>query len=204
MRTQDDEPCYEPEKEQEPRGYEDSLRFAALKRREVYLDERVGSEMAARIVREISLLSEKPDPITIRISSNGGSVESEFAIVDAIHAAQRKGCIVTGEVYGHGMSAAFEVLQTCNVRKMGKSAFLMVHGITSWTVGDLRDLNAEQKLLARLHREAAKFHAERSTAAAGTPYKTEEFWLTILEANTPVYLFPEEALEWGMVDAVED
>jgi len=186
-----------------PYGYEDMLKTAALKRREVYLDAYVDSELAVRMIREISLLSETPGPITLRISSNGGSVESELAIVDSLRAAQHKGCTITGEVYGHSMSAAFEVLQACDVRRMGKNAILMVHGITSWTVGDLRDLNAEQKLLARLHRDQAAFHAERCTAADGSKYRTVEFWLEILESNTPVYLFPDEALAWGVVDEVE-
>jgi len=175
--------------------YEDALKFKALERREIYLDERVSPDMASRIVRELSLLSGKAEPITIRISSNGGSVESEFAIVDAIRQAQSAGCKVIGEVYGHGMSAAFMVLQTCDVRRMGQSAILMVHGITSWAVGDLKDIDAEQKLLTRLQKEGAAFLASRSK-------RPREFWLKVLKENTPVYLFPNEALEWGVVDEV--
>jgi len=205
MRTQDDapRPALGPKLDTGTR-YGDALKFSALQRREVYLDSYVGEDTASILVREISFLAETPAPITIRISSNGGSVESELAIVDALRAAQRKGCKVIGEVYGHGMSAAFEVLQACDVRRMGKSAILMVHGITAWTVGDLRDLNAEQKLLARLHKDQAAFHAVRSTAPEGSKYRTVEFWLKILESATPVYLFPDDALEWGVVDEVEE
>lgn len=182
--------------------YLDMLNKEMLQRRVIFLDEFVGPEIATKINKELTILAEKPEPILIRISSNGGSVDSELAIVDSIHRAQAAGCQVIGIVYGHSMSAAFEVLQACDVRKMGRAAILMVHGITSWTVGDLRDINAEQKLLTRLHQEQAQFHANRSTAPAGSKYKTKEFWLPILETNTPVYLFPDEALEWGMIDEI--
>jgi len=182
--------------------YEDSLKFKSLARRVIYLDARVGDDTAARLNRELGLLAEKPGPITLRISSNGGSVESEMSIVDAINEVQVKGCKVTGEVYGHGMSAAFMILQACDVRRMGRNAVLMVHGITSWTVGDLRDLEAETKLLQRMQIDGANMLANRCTAPEGSAYCTAEFWLNVLKANTAVYLFPDEALEWGMVDEV--
>lgn len=188
--------------EEESARYEDALRFKSLKRRTIYLDSRVDLCVAATLNRELAVLAEEPGPITLRISSNGGSVESEMSIIDAIRDARCKGCEVTGEVFGHGMSAAFMVLQACDTRVMGKNAILMVHGITSWTVGDLRDLNAEQKLLKRLQIETAQFLAERCTAKDDAPQLTDKFWLDILEANTPVYLFPDEALEWGVVDKV--
>jgi len=182
--------------------YGDSLKFKSLARRAIYLSENVSTSSAAQLNRELGLLAEKPEPITLRISSNGGSVESEMSIVDAINEAQAKGCEVTGEVYGHGMSAAFMILQACDVRRMGKSAILMVHGITSWAVGDLRDLEAETKLLQRMQIDGANMLANRCTAPEGSKYCTPEFWLEILKANTAVYLFPDEALEWGMVDEV--
>jgi len=182
--------------------YRDSLQTEMLKRRVVYLDEFVGQDIATVLNQEFTLLAETPEPIFIRISSNGGSVDSQMAIVDSIHCAQAAGCKVIGIVYGHSMSAAFSILQACDERKMGSSAILMIHGITAWTVGDLSDINAEQKLLARWHKEQAQLLADRSTAPAGSKYKTVEFWLPILETNTPVYLFPDEALEWGVVDEV--
>ena len=183
-------------------SYRDKLQTEMLKRRVLFLDEFVGPDIATTLNQEFTLLAETPEPIFIRISSNGGSVDSQMAIVDSIQHAQRCGCKVVGIVYGHSMSAAFNILQACDVRKMGSSAILMVHGITAWTVGDLRDINAEQKLLARWHKEQALLLATRSTAPSDSKYKTVEFWLTILESNTPVYLFPDEALEWGVVDEV--
>lgn len=188
--------------EEESTRYEDALRFRSLKRRTIYLDSRVDSCVAATLNRELGILAEEPGPITLRISSNGGSVESEMSIVDAINEAQVKGCKITGEVYGHGMSAAFMILQACDTRRMGRNAVLMVHGITSWTVGDLRDLEAETKLLQRMQIDGANMLANRSTASVDSKYCTAEFWLDILKANTAIYLFPDEALEWGMVDEV--
>lgn len=183
-------------------SYRDKLQTEMLKRRVLFLDEFVGPDIATTLNQELTLLAEEHKPITLRISSNGGSVDSELAIVGSIRSAQAAGCVVTGHVFGHSMSAAFMVLQACDVRRMGRDAILMVHGITSWTVGDLRDINAEQKLLARWHKEQAQLLADRSTALADSKYRTVEFWLTILESNTPVYLFPDEALEWGVVDEV--
>jgi len=131
-----------------------------------------------------------------------GDVVAKLAVIDAIEDAQRKGCQLIGEVYGHSMSAAFMILQACDVRRIGRNAILMVHGITSWAGGDVKNIKAEQGLLEELQIRGAQDLASRSTAEAGSKYTTEEFWLTILADNTPVYLFPDQALEWGLVDEV--
>ena len=78
----------------------------------------------------------------------------------------------------------------------------MVHGITTWTGGDTKHVEAELGLLEQLQIRGAQSLASRCTAAEGSKYTTDEFWLHVLKDNTPIYLFPEQATEWGLVDEV--
>lgn len=182
-------------------SYDDAVKFRSFVRRTIFLDDDVREDTASTIVLELSALSMTPEPITLRISSNGGDVSAELAVIDAIEDAQRKGCQIIGEVYGHGMSAAFMILQACDVRRMGRNSILMVHGITTWVGGDSKNIKAEQGLLEELQIRGAQNLASRSTAAE-SKYTTVDFWQPILEDNTPIYLFPDQALEWGVIDEV--
>jgi len=205
MNRQEDEPEVDPWHEHGviPHStYEDAVKFRSFIQRTIHLDTDVDTDSASTLVLELAALSVTPEPIKLRISSNGGNVVSELAVIDAIRAAQHAGCELIGEVYGHGMSAAFMILQACDVRRMGANSVLMVHGITSWAMGDLKDIKAEQKMLTHLQIAGARLIAHRNTAPEGDEHTTEEFWIHILQDNVPVYLFPDEALEWGVVDEV--
>ena len=181
----------------------DSERRQLRDRRIVLLSGCIDENTAGAFIQDFELLSSKSyEPITLIIVSNGGDVSSGLACIRAIKKAQSKGIKVIGQVHGHSMSMAFLILQCCDIRIMGKLCTLMAHGVTTFTVGDMRNVEAERKLLKYWQKELANLLAKRCTAK-GTEYATPEFWHKILEDATPQFYSSEECLKMGLIDKVE-
>jgi len=149
------------------------------------------------------LLDDSNEPITIIISSPGGNVFSGVAIIRAIREAQSRGIKIIGDVYGQAMSMAFFILQCCDERRMGSLCTLMAHGITTGFIGDMRNVEAEQKLLTSWQREIAQLISNRCTSY-DTEYTESGYWFAILKDNTPQFYDSHEAKEMGLIDIVND
>jgi len=173
-------------------------------KRIILLTDEINDEMAAIFMQDIYLLLQVSlEPIIIVLASSGGNVEAGLACIRAIHNAQKEGVKIIGEVHGHAMSTAFLILQVCDERIMGTPCIQMVHGITSFTYGDIRNIDAERKLLTFWQHYFANLLAKRSTAPEGSKYKSPDFWLPILADQTPQFYESEECLLMGLVDRVE-
>ncbi len=157
---------------------------------EVDFNEELGPDL--EMLSKINL-----DPITIYISSNGGSVPDGIAIIRAIEKVQSEGVHVIGIVRGHALSMAFLILQACSERRMGHFDILMAHGITSIMMGDMKDIEAQTKILQFWRNQFGAFLADK------TGVHSQEYWTDILKDNTPVYFTPDESLASGLVDMVE-
>ena len=150
----------------------------------------------------ILLAEDSKEPITLIIFSEGGEVGAGYAIIRVIEGAQRKGIKVIGSVYGRAMSMAFLILQCCDERKMGKYCKLMCHGVTSIAIGDIKNVEAEQKLMKMFQQEMAELLAKRCTSI-NDDHKEPGYWYAILEDNTPQFYNYKDALEEGLIDIVE-
>jgi len=151
---------------------------------------------------QMLLLNKSKDPVNIIINSPGGNVFNGIAIIRAIRDAQKRGIKLIGEVHGHACSMAFFVLQTCDERHMGKLDILMAHGITTGFTGDMKSLEAENKLLSYWHHELAELVASR--CAKETEYKEPGYWFEVLRDNTPQWYTADESIEMGLIDTVHD
>lgn len=103
-----------------------------LWKRTIIIDEVIEEETGTRVIEEMLnfLYDDEEAPITIMISSYGGSVAELFSIYDVIRAA-RQTCIVRTICYGKAYSAASLILAsgTKGYRYMYPSAKTMIHGI---------------------------------------------------------------------------
>lgn len=145
------------------------------------------------------MLQDSNEPITIIISSGGGEFEPAIACMRAIGEAQKNGLAVIGKVYGHAQSAAFLILQCCDVRVMGKFCILMAHGITWGSHGDLKDAEAESKLINFWKDEFAGLVASRCNDGVND----KKYWELILKEKTPNYYTSDEAIKIGLIDDIE-
>jgi len=170
--------------------------------RVVLLTGEIDAGTAHEFIEDIHVLlhEESRDPITIIIASPGGDAFSGFAMVRAIKLAQKCGIRVIGEVHGYACSMAFFLLQTCDERIMGKLDILMAHGITTGFTGDMRNIEAETKLLTYWHTEWANLVAKRCIGE----HTESGFWFEVFRDNTPQWYTSDECVEMGLVDKVDD
>ena len=170
------------------------------KQRIMILSGDIDTGTAHEFIEDVMLLiKDSKDPITLIITSPGGSAFAGFAIIRAIRYAQKHGVKVIGSVYGQAMSMAFFILQCCDVRKMGSLCVLMAHGVTTGFVGDMRNAEAEHKLLRLWQKDLSELVAERCSKK-DSQYGKPEYWFAILRDNTPQFYSAEESLEMGLVD----
>lgn len=144
-------------------------------------------------------LRDPGEPVTINISSPGGSVTDGLALFDTIMRLRRLGHHVTTRGMGLVASMAGVILQAGDERIMDERAKLLIHEGsqnfskgTSMTAGEMEDAQFFGKLLRE---DILNIYAARSNLSK-TQIKNR--W-----ARRDWVLTAEEALKYGFVDKVE-
>jgi len=134
-------------------------------------------------------------PITLYISSDGGSVDLGMAIQSMIARVRRAGRKVNGHVMGCAFSSAFDILQHCDYRTAEATAGLMCHeeqfslDKASSSGDHLREGRFSKKI------ERAQFQLfSRRTGKPVSYYEkmTAQEW----------YMTAQEALAEGLIDEI--
>lgn len=130
--------------------------------------------------------------LRLRINSVGGDVYTALAMYDAIRAL---GIPVRAEVHGLAASAATILLMAADTRVMSPHSRLMVHEASSVCWGKVSDIKAQYDNLCSAWADMVSIYAARCG-------KTEEEVRAAHEGKD-VYYTAEQALAWGLVDAVD-
>lgn len=134
---------------------------------------------------------EKPAPIRLEIDSGGGDADMGRYISDTIRSLQS---VVVGVVAGYAGSAAFTVLQSCDIRVAWPNGQVMFHSVsTSIEVGKA-DLSFRLQSGKRLNEKNLVELAERS----GQPLKKLRQW-----SRQARVWSADEALQLGFIDQIE-
>lgn len=130
------------------------------------------------------------DEIDLRIHSQGGSVLDGWAIANGLksHAAT-----VTGTVEGMAASMASVVLMACDVRRVPKNAYVMIHDVAGGAFGGVDDLESMVALMKKLQGDIVDFYAERSGMDS-------EDLVEMMKKET--WMNGDDALENGFADEV--
>jgi ATP-dependent Clp protease protease subunit len=178
-------------------------RKALRNSRIIVVSSEIDSGTAHEFIEDVHVIlnDSSREPVTIIIASPGGDVFSGIAMIRAIRKAQAQGIKFIGEVHGHACSMAFFILQCCDERAMGTLDVLMAHGITTGFSGDMKNMEAETKLLNYWHHELANLVASR---CSGDEFQEPGFWYEILRDNTPQWYTAEESKEMGLIDRIDD
>lgn len=157
---------------------------------------------AKDICEDIQLaIIEKVNPIRLFITSPGGEVAAGISIIDSIEYAKSKGITVNGEVFGSAMSMACIILEYCDRRTISPNGWLMNHGVTEFSVGDIKDTKARLTFLRGLQNQFAQQFAAKNTSK-DKKYHTEVYWRNQFEENTPQFINAISALDMGLVDEI--
>lgn len=178
--------------------------------RTILLPKKITSELINKIISEVTILcSTSPDPLTILIDSDGGSLQAAFACRDILAWARKKNVVqtvVTGSAYSAGAYIA-----ACG-SKGHRWAFprseLMIHALQTVTFGDYyRDHERERVRLDRFMRQyisSFAFECEKTETgeANDEDMKKKAEILTRLFQEGDSWIDTEEAKSLGIIDHI--
>jgi|10_taG_2_1085330.scaffolds.fasta_scaffold02458_3 ATP-dependent Clp protease protease subunit len=136
-------------------------------------------------------------PIEIFISTNGGSADDMYAIVDTIRYLKSQDCEVHIMGIGKVMSAGVLILAsgTKGNRKIGKNTRLMLHSLQGGTAGAFPNMKADIAMMQKMQNMYINSLAETTSLSYRELKK-------IVSRRTDTYLTAEDALEMGIVDEI--
>ncbi len=162
------------------------------------VDEEKGGDlmMAILLLTELSSKEAPYDPITMYISTYGGSADEMFGIYDIMTRAKRE-CEIHTIGVGKVMSAGTLVLAsgTKGKRKIGKHCRVMIHSVNSGHVGELHSIENEVKAVKHMQELYINAMAQETSM-------TKRQLQKLIDRKVNVYLTAEEAIEYGIADEI--
>jgi len=173
-----------------------SLQETLLERNLVVLKGNVNEEMAG-YVRDclLQLAARDNPPITVHITSGGGSVSVGLIIHDLLRLYPGK---KTGVVIGRAESMAAIILQVCDLRQCTRNSFVLVHNMRTNNV-EMDDLVDERKLKELKH-EVITDQNKLYCILEGRTKKTRQVIAAACKEDCE--MSAEEALDFGLIDEI--
>jgi ATP-dependent Clp protease protease subunit len=163
-------------------------------KRAVYLIGDVTEEKSMEFIKEMFKL-EMENPIAdivVIIDSYGGSVDAMWAMQDTM---QLLRCKIHTLCIGKAMSCGQMILIGGDKgrRYATPNSRILMHEISSWTFGSIRDIRNHAEELYRMDKQFREFIVKRTKLkkAQLADMLTKDYYMT-----------PEEALEFGFIDKI--
>ena len=132
----------------------------------LYGDVEGGSMERLRIVTARYAAAYPKAPITLIISSPGGSIYDGWVLFDHLRALSADGHKITTVVRGMAASMAAVLAQAGDVRVIGPESYLVIHEAATEAWGKASDVAEQVDMLKRLCRQAEGVFARRSKLSA--------------------------------------
>jgi len=180
-----------------------------MESRTMLLQGEVNEEKAGEIISGFLALAElKPprqelkkgempyDPITMYVSTYGGSADEMFAIFDIMEHC-KKSCHIETIGLGKVMSAGTLILAagTKGKRKISKNCRVMLHQVSAGAFGPLFNMTTEIDAIQKLQDQYI-------SAMASCTNLSKRKLKSLLNERVNVYLSAEEAVEYGLADII--
>jgi ATP-dependent Clp protease protease subunit len=136
------------------------------------------------------------DPITMYVSTYGGSADEMFAIFDIMEMC-KKSCVIETVGLGKVMSAGTLILAagTKGKRKISKNCRVMLHQVSAGAFGPLFNMTTELDAIQKLQDQYI-------TAMSSCTNLSKRKLKSLLNERVNVYLTAEEAVEYGLADII--
>jgi ATP-dependent Clp protease protease subunit len=136
------------------------------------------------------------DPITLYISTYGGSADEMFGLFDVMNMCKKR-CVIETVGMGKVMSAGTLLLAagTKGHRKIGKHCRVMLHQVSAGTFGPLFNMTTEIDAIQKM--QEAYINAMVSCTSL-----SKRKLKSLLNERVNVYLTAEEAVEYGLADTI--
>lgn len=175
------------------------LRQINVDKREIRFSYEIESEEINGLIRTIEMLHDiSPEPILLRIYSNGGSPESALLFTERLKdLKETQGILVNTHVEGLVASAATTMtMGATGIRYMNRYAHMMFHQVSSWAFGPEKKNDTKSKMgyLDGITELMLQFYMENSLL------KNKDEWEKILSVDT--YMNAEECKKLGVIDSI--
>lgn len=155
----------------------------------------LGEVSSQAFVKELNAI-EDTDTINLNINSPGGSVFEAHAIANSLKKyAAKNGVKTIAFVDGVAASAASYLAVSCEETRMCIGSQMMIHNASGSVRGESKDLRDGAELLDRIKESIIDIYMTKSKL-------TREEISDLMDKTT--WMNPEEALENGFIDKVED
>jgi ATP-dependent Clp protease protease subunit len=136
------------------------------------------------------------DPITLYISTYGGSADEMFGLFDIMNNC-KKSCVIETVGVGKVMSAGTLLLAagTKGHRKISKHCRVMLHQVSAGTFGPLFNMTTEIDAIQKMQDEYIE-------AMVSCTNLSKRKLKSLLNERVNIYLTAEEAVEYGLADEI--
>lgn len=134
------------------------------------------------------------EPISIEVNSHGGSSPAGFSIITAI---QNSETPIIGYVTGNCMSMAIPIIASCDFRIASEFSKFMIHDVYSASEGKFNDLNSSLDYVSSVREDYIRVTSKYTNL-------TSDEVKEITDRNSDFFFSPEEALEMGLVDSIDN
>ena len=145
-------------------------------------------------------LREKKTPITLYLSTFGGSVFAGLALASTIQEVRRAGRSVNVVIQGAAMSMGSVIAQVCDHRSMEPFAWFMLHNLRHWVHEcdgiSTPNLLDEAAVAERLEQQVCMLYSARTG-------KPPEYYRKKFDRRD-WFLSADEALAEGLIDAISE
>lgn len=184
---------------------EEIKRVSALELRTIYLYTNVTTDECFKLNFYLNRIRKQDfddgiapkdaEPITIIISSFGGSLYDILASISLVEQMVEEGYEIISIVDGYAMSAGSALSMTCSKRYARRYSTLLIHQLSSFNGGTLAEMQVQMEENHRLWQLMKKIMLKHTDM-------TEEYIDSIYTSNKDVYLSPEESLSLGIIDEI--
>lgn len=160
----------------------------------LHLTGEINEHSASNIISGLVTLANqnKVDPITLIVSTYGGSVDEMFGLYDMMKFIK---CPVNTVGLGKIMSAGVLILSAGKkgMRLLGRNSRIMIHPMTSGAGGNIFEMQNEANEMSRMQ-------AQMEEALLKETKITKQQLDKYMKAGHDTYITPEEAIKLGIVD----
>jgi ATP-dependent Clp endopeptidase proteolytic subunit ClpP len=139
----------------------------------------------------------------IVFNSPGGSITEGFALYDYILSLRKLGHKITTRTIGMAASMAGILLQSGDVRAMGKESWLLIHEAAFMTAGKVGEVKDTAEWIDKMCEHVVDIFATRASAATGKDKKGCAAFVRKNWNRKDWWISAEEALKYGYIDRVD-
>jgi len=161
----------------------------------IYLGSNINRESTNSIIMQLLWLNtnDPKKPIDLFINSRGGDVNNGLAIKDIIYTLKCKvNTIGTGEC---SSMAAYLLAAGTGERKTTKNCRIMIHSVSSGTIGKIQDMEIDYKEAKYIHEKILLDIAQFTKGKSSVKVLRNKI-------NRDYYMTPDEAIKLGLIDFI--